>query len=117
MKKTILAIAMLFSMAIYGQNDITGIWGDKSELDDYYTVILKNNNKGYIFTNFSFIAQNTVVQNFVEENDNYVKSVIHNPDNGWRVYVTYEYIDDNNLFVTYEGDYNGSRDFIRKKIK
>ena len=63
------------------------------------------------------IDANTVVQNFVEETDNYVKSVIHNPDNGWRVYVTYKYIDNNNLSVTYEGDYNGSRKFTRKEIK
>lgn len=117
MKKTIIGIAMLFSVAIYGQNDITGIWQDEVEQEEYYTVILKNDIKGYIFTNFSFLEQNTVVQNFVEETDNYVKSVIHNPDNGWRVYVTYEYIDDNNLFVTYEGDYDGSVNFIRKEIK
>lgn len=116
MKKTIIAIAMLFSVAIYGQNNITGIWQEDSYEDDYYTVILKNDKKGYIFTNFSFGAQNIVIENFVEENDNYVKSIVHNPDNGWRVYVTYEYINDNNLFVTYEGDYNGSVYFTRKEI-
>lgn len=116
MKNTIIAIAMLFSMAIYGQDNFTGIWAqDKGS--DYYTVILKNNNKGYIFTNFSFVHQNVVIENIVEETDTYIKTVVHNPDNGWRVYTTYEYIDDNTLAVNYEGDYESAHIFYRKEIK
>ena len=41
MKKTIIAIAMLFSVAIYGQKNITGIW-EQDEGSSYYTVILNN---------------------------------------------------------------------------
>jgi len=116
MKKTILAIAMLFSVAIYGQDDFTGIWAqDKNS--SYYTVILNNYNKGYIFTNFSFVEQNVVIENVVEETDTYIKTVVHNPDNGWRVYTTYEYIDDNTLSVNYEGDYESTHVFYRKEIK
>ena len=88
MKKAILAIAMLFSVVMYGQKDITGIWV-QDEGSAYYTVILNNNKKGYIFTNFSFQHQNVVIENFMEETDTYVKTAVHNPDNGWRVIVTY----------------------------
>lgn len=115
MKKAILAIAMLFSVVMYGQKDITGIWV-QDEGSAYYTVILNNNKKGYIFTNFSFQHQNVVIENFMEETDTYVKTAVHNPDNGWRVIVTYEYVDNNTLTVTYEGDYNATHKFYRKTI-
>jgi len=116
MKKAILAIAMLFSVVIYGQKNITGIWA-QDEGSDYYTVILNNKTKGYIFTNFSFHFQNVIIENFVEETDNYVKTVVHNPDNGWRVYCEYRAIDDDTLIVAYSGDYVATHKFIRKKIK
>ena len=115
MKKTILAIAMLFSVAIYGQKNITGIW-EQDEGSSYYTVILNNNKKGYTFTNFSFEFQNIVIENFIEETDTYVKTVVHNPDNGWRVYCEYSNIDNDTLMVTYKGDYVATHKFIRKKI-
>jgi|TARA_R100000084_G_C4603042_1_gene124218 hypothetical protein len=116
MKKTILAIAMLFSIVMQGQqNNIEGIW-EQDEGSNYYTVILNNNNKGYIFTNFSFQHQNIVLENFVEETNAYVKSVVHNPDNGWRVYCEYKKIDNDTLVVTYTGDYNKTHKFIRKTI-
>jgi|TARA_R100000734_G_C3258964_1_gene58219 hypothetical protein len=115
MKKTIIAIAMLFSVAIYGQKNITGIW-EQDEGSSYYTVILNNNKKGYTFTNFSFEFQNIVIENFIEETDTYVKTVVHNPDNGWRVYCEYSNIDNDTLIVTYEGDYVATHKFIRKKI-
>lgn len=115
MKKTIIAIAMLFSVAIYGQKNITGIWA-QDEGSSYYTVILNNNKKGYTFTNFSFAEQNIVIENIIEETDAYVKTVVHNPDNGWRVYCEYSNIDNDTLMVTYEGDYVAIHKFIRKKI-
>ena len=115
MKNTIIAIAMLFSMAIYGQDNFTGIWAqDKGS--DYYTVILKNNNKGYIFTNFSFVHQNVVIENIVEETDTYIKTVVHNPENGWRVYIEYEYLDKDELRATFSGDADAIRYLKRKKI-
>lgn len=110
-----LAIAILFSIAIQGQNNITGIWAqDKGS--DYYTVILNNTSQGYIFTNFSFTAQDVVIENFIEETNTYVKSVVHNPENGWRVYCEYKIIDNDTLMVTYSGDYDAKHKFIRKTI-
>ena len=110
-----LVIAILFSVAIQGQNNITGIWAqDKGS--DYYTVILNNTNQGYIFTNFSFLEQDIVIENLIEETDDYVKSVIHNPENGWRVYCEYSYIDENNLKVKYSGDIEQTQVLMRQNI-
>ena len=116
MKKQIFILigAILFSLTTLAQ-DYTGIW--KSEDDEsFYIVILYNFDKGYIFTNFSFIEQNVVQENFMEENENYIKTVVHNPDNGWRVFLEYEYIDKDNLMVTYSGDCDATHMLKRKKI-
>ena len=116
MKKQIFILtgAILFSLTTLAQ-DYTGIW--KSEDDEsFYIVILYNFDKGYIFTNFSFIEQNVVQENFMEENENHIKTVVHNPENGWRVFLEYEYIDKNNLRVTYSGDSDAIHTLKRKKI-
>jgi len=110
-----LVIAIAFSLTMQGQKNITGIW-QQDEGSNYYTVILNNNEKGYVFTNFSFSQQNVVIENFVEETDTYVKSVVHNPDNGWRVYCEYSNISNDTLMVVYRGDYNKTHKFIRKTI-
>ncbi len=110
-----LALAMLFCITTQSQNNISGIW-EQDESSDYYTVILNNNTKGYIFANFSFVQQNIVLENFVEETNNYVKTVVHNPDNGWRVYCEYRKIDNDTLMVTYSGDYIATHKFVRKTI-
>ena len=55
MKKAILTIAMLFSMAMYSQENITGIWYDNTDVGEYYIVILNNQQEGYQFLNFSFV--------------------------------------------------------------
>ena len=55
-------------------------------------------------------------ENFIEETNTYVKSVVHNPDNGWRVYCEYSNIDNDTLMVVYRGDYNKTHKFIRKTI-
>jgi|TARA_R100000084_G_scaffold68958_1_gene30465 hypothetical protein len=115
MKKMFLALAMLFCITTQSQNNISGIW-EQDKSSDYYTVILNNNIKGYIFTNFSFVEQNIVLENFVEETNNYVKTVVHNPDNGWRVYCEYRKIDNDTLMVTYSGDYIATHKFVRKTI-
>ena len=116
MKKQIFILtgAILFSLTTLAQ-DYTGIW--KAEEDtSYHVVILYNIEKGYIFSNFSFIEQNVIQENFMEENENHIKTVVHNPDNGWRVFLEYEYIDKDNLRVTYSGDWNTTHMLKRKKI-
>ena len=55
-------------------------------------------------------------ENFIEETNTYVKSVVHNPENGWRVYCEYKIIDNDTLMVTYSGDYDAKHKFIRKTI-
>ncbi len=114
MKNFIYTLVFLFSFSVFAQ-DFTGIW--KAEEDtSYHVVILYNIEKGYIFSNFSFIEQNVIQENFMEKNENHIKTVVHNPDNGWRVFLEYEYIDKDNLRVTYSGDWNTTHMLKRKKI-
>ena len=116
MKKLIFTLfgAILFSFTTAAQ-DYTGIWQAEEETS-YYIVILYNYDNGYSFTNFSFIEQNVIQENFMEENENHIKTVVHNPENGWRVFVKYEYLDKDTLRLTYSGDYEGSQIAHRKKI-
>ena len=116
MKKQIFTLvgAISFSLTTLAQ-DYTGIW-QAEEDTSYYVVILYNSDKGYIFSNFSFIQQNVIQENFMEENENHIKTVVHNPDNGWRVYLEYEYLDKDNLRVTYSGDSDAIHMLHRKKI-
>ena len=95
--------------------DITGIW-QQDHQSDYYTIILFNPEKKYIFTNFSFVEQNIVIENFLEETSAYIKTVVHNPDNGWRVYCEYSFIDENTIQVMYSGDIEGRHFLYRQNI-
>jgi len=125
MKNFFFTLSFLLSIFAYAQDqnilnndkhaDITGIWYQANQ-SSYYTVILYNYDKDYIFTNFSFIDQNTVLENLLEETEAYVKTVVHNPDNGWRVYCEYSYINANTLRVRYTGDTEGIHLLYRQKI-
>ena len=126
MKKTILALAMLFSITILGQssqlshndmvNDFTGIWNDDNT-GDYYTVILNNEEEGYKFLNFSFGERDVVEEIVMEVSNDSVKTMIINHDNGWRLYCEYTYVDENTLAVNYSGRWFGSSELKRRKIK
>ena len=125
MKNLFFNLSFLLSIFAYSQDgnisnndkhaDITGIWHQDNH-SSYYTVILYNYEKEYIFTNFSFIEQNTVVENLIEETEDYVKTVVHNPDNGWRVYCEYSYINANTLRVRYTGDTEDTHLLYRQTI-
>tara|TARA_Y100001933_G_scaffold244544_2_gene274380 strand:- start:20 stop:454 length:435 start_codon:yes stop_codon:yes gene_type:complete len=125
MKNLFFILGFLISIFAYAQDenilnndkhaDITGIWLQDNQ-SSYYTVILYNYDKDYIFTNFSFIEQNTVFENILEETKDYVKTVVHNPDNGWRVYCEYSYINANTLRVKYTGDIEEINFLHRQKI-
>ena len=52
----------------------------------------------------------------MEENENHIKTVVHNPENGWRVYIEYEYLDKDKLRATFSGDADAIRNLKRKKI-
>jgi len=114
MKKTILAIAMLFSVVTNGQ-DFTGIWQDNGDTS-YYIVILNNYEEGYIFSNFSFIEQDTVQEKFISKDENIITTVVHNSDNGWRVFIEYTYIDPNTIEVKYTGDIERTGLLYKQKI-
>jgi len=115
MKKTILALAMLFSVVTNGQ-DFTGIWQDEGDTS-FYIVILYNEDKGYMFSNFSFIEQNTVQENFVSEKNNKINTTVYNPDNGWRTFIEYKYINKDSIQVKYTGDVKRKSFLHRKEIK
>tara|TARA_X000001382_G_scaffold113665_1_gene91609 strand:+ start:1898 stop:2263 length:366 start_codon:yes stop_codon:yes gene_type:complete len=114
MKKTILALAMLFSVVTNGQ-EFTGIWQDEGD-SSFYIVILYNEDKGYIFNNFSFIEQNTIQEKFVDTGRNVINTVVHNPDNGWRAFCKYTYINRDTIQIEYTGDIRKTSFLHRKKI-
>ncbi len=114
MKKTILTLAMLFSVVVNGQ-DFSGIWQDEGD-SSFYIVILNNNEKGLIFSNFSFIEQNLVQEKVLNRDENVVKTVVHNPDNGWRTFCKYTYINRNTIQIEYTGDIARTSFLHRKKI-
>ena len=125
MKNLFFNLSFLLSIFAYSQDgnisnndkhaDITGIWQQDNH-SSYYVVILYNYEKDYIFTNFSFIEQNTIDENLIEETEDYVKTVVHNPDNGWRVFCEYSYINANTLRVRYTGDTESTRLLYRQTI-
>ena len=114
MKKAILTIAMLFSMTIYSQENITGIWYDNTDIGEYYIVILNNEEEGYQFLNFSFVEQDIVNEKVVEATINKVTTQVNNPDNGWKLKCVYSFVDENTLKVVYTGDYQGV-DYLKRK--
>ena len=117
MKKAILTIAMLFSMAMYSQENITGIWYDNTDVGEYYIVILNNQKEGYQFLNFSFVEQDIVNEKVVDVTPKEVITKVNNPDNGWNLKCVYSYVDENTLKVEYSGDYNGTDYLKRRYIK
>lgn len=116
MKKAILAIAMLFNVAIYGvNNDIEGIWHDSSDIG-YYIIIMEDKQKEYKVTSFSFRENHIVKETIVESGENYVITKFVNPDNNWTVECNYKFLHEGFLEVTYSGDYNGTYILNKKEI-
>jgi len=117
MNKLLLAIVVLFSIAISATEDITGVWYDDKDSGEYYVVILNNEEEGYKFINFSFKEQDTVDELVLAKNESSVWTRVTNDDNDWDVICEYSYVDENTLQVIYEGDYNGTDYLKRKQIK
>jgi hypothetical protein len=102
MKKILLSIVILFSIAMHSQDQsekLRGTWS--SPQTSYYVVILHDETKGYEFINFSF-AENKSLK---EENKNFIKTKLVNPDENYKVFITYRLIDDV-LYCEFEGDSN-----------
>ena len=114
MNKLLLAIAMFFNVAMYAQENITGIWYDDTDVGEYYIVILNNEEEGYQFLNFSFAEQDVVNEKVVEATVNKVTTQVNNPDNGWKLKCVYSFVDENTLKVVYTGDYEGV-DYLKRK--
>ena len=70
-----------------------------------------------MFSNFSFIEQNTVQENFVSEKNNKINTTVYNPDNGWRTFIEYKYINKDSIQVKYTGDIERKSFLRRKEIK
>ena len=106
MKKLLLSIAMLFSIAMHSHDlsdKLRGAWS--SENTSYYVVILHNEDKGYQLINFSFAENQTLEETVVEEGENYIKTQIHNPTNNFKTKIKYTFID-GELHCTFEGGSN-----------
>ena len=128
MKKAILSIAMLFSVAIFSQNTIElkkqkfeGLWSD-IESENYYTVITYSEKDNFKFINFSFIEDDTIEENLIQV-ENYLDTVIVKTkiqrENipSWAVYAEYYVVDESTIEVIYTGDYNATHQLFRKHIK
>lgn len=128
MKKAILLIAMLFSVAIFSQNTIElkkqkfeGLWSD-IESENYYTVITYSEKDNFKFMNFSFIEDDTIEENLIQV-ENYLDTVIVKTkiqrENipSWAVYAEYYVVDESTIEVIYTGDYNATHQLFRKHIK
>ena len=128
MKKLILLIAMLFSVAIFSQNTIElkkqkfeGLWSD-IESENYYTVITYSEKDNFKFMNFSFIEDDTIEENLIQV-ENYLDTVIVKTkiqrENipSWAVYAEYYVVDESTIEVIYTGDYNATHQLFRKHIK
>ncbi|MAJ75041.1 hypothetical protein CMK13_18820 [Candidatus Poribacteria bacterium] len=106
MKKLLLSIAMLFSIAMYSHDlsdKLRGAWS--SEKTSYYVVILHDENKGYELVNFSFAENQTLKETVVEEGKNYIKTKVYNPTNDFETFVTYTFIN-GELHCEFEGKSN-----------
>lgn len=106
MKNLLLSALILFSISIQSQDfseKLKGVWSN--DATSYYVVIL-HDKKEFKFTNFSFADNNIIEEIVIEEGDDYVKTKIYNPENDWKVFLTYKYVDLNTLSVEFEGSTN-----------
>jgi hypothetical protein len=117
MNKLLLAIAMLFSVVVSATEDITGIWYDDTDTEQFYVVILNNEKVGYKFINFSFKRQETVNEVVLNTTETTINTSITSNEGDWNLTCEYSYIDEDTLQVVYEGDYNGTAYLKRKQIK
>jgi|TARA_R100001530_G_scaffold41787_1_gene31953 hypothetical protein len=117
MKKAIVVIAMLFSVAITSQNkNFIGIW-EQDHSSEFYTVIISDEDRKFRFIKFSFYNSDKVKETVLNVKNNKIYTIIKNPANGWKVFCKYEYIDINTLKRSYyAGDYIGTHKLYRKKI-
>jgi hypothetical protein len=113
MKKIILIAAMLISVAI-SANDFNGLW--ESEDTTYHKVILLNNDE-FNFINFSFTEQQELKEVVINVTDNYIKTRIYNPENGWTVFIEYSVVDKNTLISKFTGDITASTFWKLKQIE
>tara|TARA_Y100000361_G_scaffold149971_1_gene164946 strand:- start:43 stop:450 length:408 start_codon:yes stop_codon:yes gene_type:complete len=134
MKKAILLLAMLCSMAMFSQRPsekikvdfelekqkFTGLWVDL-EKNNYYTAIMYNKKQGFKFVNFSFIENQTVKEDVLTVEKFFdkiiIKTKLTNPKRKkWEVYCEYLVMDDYTIEVIYSGDYNATHNLSRKYI-
>lgn len=106
MKKLLLSIVMLFSIAMYSHDlsdKLRGAWS--SAETSYYVVILHNETTGYELVNFSFTENQTLEETVVEEGKDYIKTRLYNPNNEFETFVTYTFVD-GELHCEFEGKSN-----------
>tara|TARA_R100000734_G_C3299177_1_gene90034 strand:- start:495 stop:845 length:351 start_codon:yes stop_codon:yes gene_type:complete len=94
MKKLLLSIVMLFSIAMYSHDlsdKLRGAWS--SDRTSYYVVILHDEEKGYELVNFSFVENQTLEETVVEEGEDYIKTRLYNPTNKFETFITYTFVE------------------------
>ncbi len=103
MKKLLLSIVMLFSIAMYSHDlsdKLRGAWS--SERTSYYVIILHDEDRGYELVNFSFAENQTLQETVIEEGEDYIKTRLYNPTNQFETFVTYTFVE-GELHCKFEG--------------
>ena len=116
MKKLLLCIVMLFSIAINStelSDKLRGAWS--SDKTSYYVVILHDEKKGYEFINFSFAENKSLPETVVEEGENYIKTKLINKEKNYEVFIKYSFVD-GKLHCQFEGDSNHTTVYKRHWI-
>jgi len=115
MKKLLLSICILFTMASYSQisKDIQGVWKGESS---YYVLVVCNEEEKLQFTNVSWKEGNILKEKVVEKEKEYIITQIYNPENDWRVSIKYTMVDKNTVRCEFSGDNDNVSIYKRQYI-
>jgi hypothetical protein len=104
MKKLLLSICILFTIASYSQisKDIQGVW--KGENSSYYVLVVGNEEEKLQFTNVSWKEGNILKEKVLEKEKEYIITQIYNPENDWWVSIKYTMVDKNTVKCEFSGD-------------
>ena len=104
MKKLLLSICILFTMASYSQisKEIQGIW--KGEDSSYYVLVVANEEEKLQFANVSWEEGNILKEEVLEKEKEHIITQIYNPENDWLVSIKYTMVDENTVKCEFSGD-------------
>ena len=103
MKKTIVALLLIFSLSIKAQQ-FEGSW--ISDTSSHTTVIIASEYAILKVFNFSFEEDSYIEEEIINQEENSFKTKLYNAENGYEVFIKYYFIE-NEMYCEFSGDYNG----------